>query len=296
MRACFDAPLAMIVLALAATPSFAQQHAEGYAAAEPTGQADPAPLPGVDESALLGQALQFDPSSLSGDAYAKSLSLPNLRQQKTFDVSRTNSQADGSGTVVVRQTLPTDWDAKIGADLGLAGNNPVTYQPLEPLDAYSRRNTGGAAWASIGVTDAASVDARVDPTTDQGRLAGTLRHSMPVGASLSLTLQNSLSVTDTFGTQGPSAPAGLPMMALPQDSGSAPSQVFGKEQAVKFNVLPTGTTLAAGLASTSVDPVTHNKFSAEQKLLGPLSVTTSVTDVGLTTVNRSISAGFKLNW
>lgn len=299
MRARSCAPLAVVVLALTAVPAFAQQPAEGYAAADAADAADQtqtAPLPGVDESAVLGQALQFDPSSLSGAAHAKSLSLPSLKRQKTFDVSRTNSQADGSGTVVVKQALPTDWDAKIGADLGVAGNNPATYQPLAPLDAYSRRNTGGAAWASVGFSEAATVDARVDPTTDQGRLAGSLRHSMPVGASLSLTLQNSLSVTDTFGTQGPSAPAGLPMMALPQDGGSAPSQVFGNEQAVRFNVLPTGTTLAAGLASSSIDPVTHNKFSAEQKLLGPLSVTTSVTDVGQTTVNKSISAGFKLNW
>lgn len=296
MRACFYAPLAMIVLALAAAPSFAQQHAEGYASAEPTAQIEAAPLPGVDENALLGQALQFDPSSLSGAAPTRSLSLPALKRQKTFDVSRTATNPDGSGTVVVKQALPTDWDAKVGADLGLAGNNPITYQPLEPLDAYSRRNTGGAAWASVGVTNAASVDARVDPTTDQGRLAGTLKHSMPVGSSLALTLQNSVSVTETFGAQGPSAPTGLPMAALPQDTGSAPSQVFGNEQAVKFNVLPTGTTLAAGLASSSVDPVTHNRLSAEQKLLGPLSVTTSVTDVGQTTVNKSISAGFKLNW
>ena len=65
---------------------------------------------------------------------------------------------------------------------------------------------------------------------------------------------------------------------------------------MKFKVLPTGTTLAAGLASTSLDPVTHNRLSAEQKLLGPFTITTALTDVGQTTANKSISAGFKLNW
>lgn len=296
MRACSSAQLAMVVFALAAAPALAQQQADDYASAEPTDQAGATPLPGVDESAVLGQALQFDPSSLAAVAPAKSLRVPGLKREKTFDVSRTTTNPDGSGTVVVKQALPTEWDAKVGADLGLAGNNPDTYQPLAPLDAYSRRSGGGAAWASIGFSDAATVDARVDPGNDQGRLAGTLRHSMPVGSSLSLTLQNSVSVTDTFGTQGPTAPAGLPMMTLPQDSGTAPSQVFGNEQAVKFNVLPTGTTLSAGFASYSTDPVTHKSLSAEQKLLGPLSVTTSVTDVGETTVNKSISARFKLNW
>lgn len=261
-------------------------------AAEPV---PPTPLPGVDESALLTRALQFDPSNL-GVGPAPALKAPAIKRQKTFDVSRADSHPDGSGTVVLQQTLPTDWDAKVGADLRLSGNNPVTYQPNAPLDAYSRRNGGGAAWASIDLSDAATVDARVDPDNDQGRLAGTLKHSMPLGSSLSLTLQNSLSVTETYGAQKPTGPAGLPLMVAPQDSGGTPSQVFGNEQAVKFNVLPTGTTLGAALASTSTDPVTHNTFSAEQKLLGPLSITTSVSDVGQATVSKSISAGFKLNW
>lgn len=288
LRSC--ARLAIVVLALGAAPVMAQEQRTQADAAD-----ESASLAGIDDAALIGRALQYDPATLS-TAPAKSLKTPALKRDKTFDVSRTNSQADGSGTVVVRQTLSPEWDAKVGADLNLAGNNPVSYQPQTPLDAYSRRSGGGAAWASIDVTESATVDARVDPNNDQGRVAGTLKHSMPVGKSLSVTLQNSVSVTDTYGTQGPSAPAGLPMMTLPQDSGSGRSQVLGNEQAVKFNVLPTGTTLGAAVASSSGDPVTHNTLSAEQKLLGPLSVKTSVSDVGQTTASKSISAGFKLNW
>ena len=73
-------------------------------------------------------------------------------------------------------------------------------------------------------------------------------------------------------------------------------QVFGNEKAVKFNILPTGTTLGAGVATASNDPATHNTFSAEQKLYGPLHVTTAVTDLGQTTSSKSITAGFKLHW
>jgi hypothetical protein len=291
MRARSSAALALVTIALALTPALAQE--QEVASAEAGRPAEQAPT--IDETAILGQALQFDPAALGGGP-DKPLNLPALKREKTFDVSRTETNPDGSGTVSVKQALPVDWNAKVGADLDLAGNNPVAYHPLEPLDAYSRRTTGGAAWASLGVTDAATVDARVDPTTDQGRLAGTLQHSIPFGSSLSLSLQNSLSVTETFGGQGPTAPAGIPMMALPQDSGTTASQVFGNEQAVKFNVMPTGTTLSAAVASYSSDPITHKSLSAEQKLLGPLSVTTSVTDVGETTVNKSISARFKLNW
>ena len=63
-----------------------------------------------------------------------------------------------------------------------------------------------------------------------------------------------------------------------------------------MSILATGTTLSAGLASTSTDPLTHNTFTAEQKLYGPLHVATAVTDLGQPTVNKSITAGVKLNW
>ena len=69
-------------------------------------------------------------------------------------------------------------------------------------------------------------------------------------------------------------------MTLPPSGTPAAQQVFGNEKAVKFNILPTGTTLGAGFANASNDPVTHNTFSADQKLYGPLHVTTAVTDVG----------------
>ncbi|MFY9880600.1 MAG: hypothetical protein WAK39_14545 [Pseudolabrys sp.] len=44
--------------------------------------------------------------------------------------------------------------------------------------------------------------------------------------------------------------------------------------------------------SASNDPVTHNTLSAEQKLYGPLQVTTAVTDFGQTSSSKSIS-GFQ---
>jgi hypothetical protein len=294
VRAVRSARLALLVLALGAVPALAQEPAVAQDN-DDAAAADGPPL-SDEESALLGQALNFDPSALAGHGPARPLKVPALKRPQTFDVSRSNSRPDGSGTVSVKQTLSPDWDAKVGADVGLASNDPVAYHPQQPLDAYTRNGSGGAAWASVGLTDNASVDARVDPANDQGRLAGTLKHSLPIGSDLSLTLRNTASVTDTYGTLGPSAPAGLPVMALPKDGGTTPSQVFGNEQAVKFDVLPTGTSLAAGLTTASNDPVTHNKLSAEQKLLGPLSVTTSVTDVGQTTANKSITAGFKLNW
>ena len=65
---------------------------------------------------------------------------------------------------------------------------------------------------------------------------------------------------------------------------------------VKFNILSTGTSLAAGTTNSSIDNVTRNKFSAEQKLFSNFNVTTSVTDLGSAAPNKSITAGFKLKW
>ena len=73
-------------------------------------------------------------------------------------------------------------------------------------------------------------------------------------------------------------------------------QVFDTSKSVKLNIAPTGTTFGAGMTTASNDPVTHNTLSADQKLFGPLHVTTAVTDVGQPSESKSITAGFKLNW
>ncbi|HEY0224555.1 MAG TPA: hypothetical protein VGC38_08585, partial [Pseudolabrys sp.] len=148
----------------------------------------------------------------------------------------------------------------------------------------------GSAWASVGVLpNLATIDARVDPSNDQGKVGTTFKHSVPLGNKFAVTVQNTLSVTEMYGA----APAG------PTSAPSAPqtlTQVWGNEKAAQFDVLPTGTSFGAGLVTASNDPVTHNKFSADQKLYGPLHVTTAVTDVGQTTASKSITAGLKLNW
>ena len=64
----------------------------------------------------------------------------------------------------------------------------------------------------------------------------------------------------------------------------------------KVDYLPTGTSFGAKVATNSTDPVTHNQFVAEQKVYGPLNVTTAVTDIGQTSASKSITARFKLNW
>ena len=86
-------------------------------------------------------------------------------------------------------------------------------------------------------------------------------------------------------------------MAAPASTPGAPvPHIFGNDNVAKFAILPSGTTLAAGLSSTSNDPVTHNSLSAEQQLYGPLQITTALNDIGQPSENKSIRARFKLKW
>ncbi len=269
-------------LALAALPTFAQEPASNAALSPET------PLT-PEESAMLSNALIFDPAALAIPP-KKPLRLPGLSDDKGFDVKRTE-KLDGSTTVVVKQPLQTEWDNSVGADL-----KPATSSAFErPLPSTRESSGGGATWASVGVPNVGSVDARVDPSNERGKVGTTLRQSIPFGSRFAVTLQDTYSVTETLG-QPSAGPNDLPLMALPPAPTPATPQVFGNERAVKFNILPTGTTLGAGVTTASNDPVTHNTISAEQKLYGPLQVTTAVTDFGQATSNKSITAGFKAHW
>ena len=251
---------------------------------------DDAPLT-PEESAMLANALVFDPAALAAPP-KKPLRVPGEGNGE-YNITRTQ-KPDGSTSIEARQPLQSDWSNSVGADLVATKPSPLHLPlPTEQNDGLP----AGAAWASIGLRNLASVDARIDPANERGKVGTTIKHTMPFGSRFAVTVQDTYSVTETLGQQPAPGPGGLPLMSLPAAGGTpATSQVFGNEKAVKFNILPTGTTLGAGLATTSNDPVTHNTFSAQQKLYGPLNVTTSVSDVGQPTTNKKVTAGFKLNW
>ena len=276
---------------LAITPG--ADYAVASPSADPLGESADAELTPEEQQALR-DILSGAPAN-PYDAPAKTLRTPSLKSTKNFDMSRTD-KPDGSSNIVLKQPLPIDWDAKVGADLGLRTAPSITYTP-DPWMSGSRDQRGsGAAWASVGlVPNLATVDARVDPSNDQGRVGTTFKYTKPVGSNFSVTLQNTYSVTETF-SASTAAPSNFPMMAVPVQTGMPVPQVWGSEKAAKFDYLPTVTSFGAKVATSSVDPVTHNQLTAEQKIYGPLNVTTAVTDFGQTTASKSITARFKLNW
>lgn len=285
MRASAPCALWMIgALALAGLPVFAQETEATKGASVPESSLTP------EESAILRDALIFDPAALATPP-KKPLHLHGSPDSMGYDVKRTE-KLDGSSTVVVKQPLQTEWENSIGADFR-ASNTGASSAFDRPLPS-TRDNSSGAAWASLGVPNVGSVDARVDPSNEQGKLGTTLKQSIPFGGRFAVTLQNTFSVTQTLAH--PMAGPDMPLMALPPSTAPISPQVFGNERAMKFNILPTGTTLGAGMTTVSNDPVTHSTLSAEQKLYGPLQVTTAVTDFGQTTSSKSVSAGFRLHW
>ncbi len=297
--------IAAFVFTLAAAPVAAPAqdaiwpaYANASPPSNPTDEAAMPPPGGpltADEAAALGKALMFDAANLTNGKPAKRLRLPGMNHPDKFDVSRTD-KLDGSSTMVLKQPLVTsEWDARVGADLNLAGTPSFAARPNQPLPLAAGAQDTGAAWASVGVPNLASLDARVDPTNDQGKLGTTFKQAIPVGNKFSVTVQNTYAVTEIFTPTATTMPSDVPLMAAPVTGPPAP-QIWSTEKTVKFNVLTTGTTFGAGITTASNDPVTHNTFSADQKLYGPLHVTTAVTDLGQPTASKRLSAALKLNW
>src|SRR5262245_52341046 len=99
-----------------------------------------------------------------------------------------------------------DWNGKAGIDYSKPSIPAVTFQPDQLLAGAVPDQSSGVAWATITAPgfeaplgwDKTSIETRVDPSQEQGKLATTLSRSVPVGDDVSLTLQNGVSLTRTL--------------------------------------------------------------------------------------------------
>jgi hypothetical protein len=212
---------------------------------------------------------------------------PDVRVRGALGTARTpsrpdpigsrNERADGSVSVSAGQRLPTDWDAKVGVDVAAPAATP---------DAFAgQAQERGAGWANLAVPaaplglDKATIDARVDPNADQGKLSTALSRSVPISGGMALTLQNGYAVTQSLANPGGVA-----------------THVYSGDGAVRLE-LPSATALSAGARMSSTDERLLPSVSAEQKLFGsPLSVTGSISQRPTGETDRSITAGFKKSW
>lgn len=189
-----------------------------------------------------------------------------------------SEKADGSISVSAGRRLPIDWDTKVGVDVAAPAQTP---------DAFAgQAQDRGSGWANVAVPaaplglDKATIDARVDPNADQGKLSTAFSRSVPIGDGMSVTLQNGYAVTQS----------------LASPNGVGTPHAFSGDGAVRLE-LPSATALSAGAKMSSSDDRLLPTVSAEQKLFdSPLSVTGSISQRPTGETDRSVMAGFKRSW
>jgi hypothetical protein len=241
---------------------------------------------------VLGAGVSL--ATAAGSTAARAQNASDHSAGPTFG-SRTENP-DGSVALKIGRRLPTEWDTKFGVDASLAPKSPADGASLYDADAH--RSSSGAVWGSVTgpsvaplVFDKTAIDARLDSGEAHGKIGATLSRTVPLGGNLSVILRDQYSVTQSLHGGAATSTA-----SQSQAANATPTSVWNINRSVSLKLGSTGTTLSAGTATSSDDSQWHNRLSAEQKIIGPLSVTTSVSDPGTAASNKSITAGFKHTW
>jgi hypothetical protein len=212
----------------------------------------------------------------------------NLPDGTPLDLSTPEVGASKFKSFDAWRGAPTAWQSKVGIDYRKPTVPATEFQPDQLVAGAIPDQSTGVAWANVNAPgldtplgwDKTVLETRLDPSQDQGKFGTTLSRSVPVGADLSVTLQNGLAVTRT-----------LPSAMQP------PSQIWASIQALQFNLLPTDTSISVGGAFSSADDRWLPTLSAEQKLFGgPFSLTGSLSETATGETNKSLKAGFKRTW
>lgn len=194
----------------------------------------------------------------------------------------------------------TGWSAKAGVDYAPASGASTPPSSLLLPNAPPAQGSG-PAWANVTAPpldtplswDKASIETRLDPQQDQSKLGMKFSRSVPIGSALSVTLQNSYSMTQTL-----ASPAGaLPTVPATTPNTTAPGRVLDANQALKFSILPSDTSLSVGATKSTTDAKWLPSLSAEQKLFGgPVNITGSVSETATGEINKTLTGGFKRSW
>src|SRR5438094_306236 len=132
-------------------------------------------------------------------------------------------------TPFAEKPAASDWAGKVGVDYSKPAIPAVTFQPEQLLAGAVPDQSNGVAWATITAPglesplgwDKTSIETRVDPAQEQGKLGTTLSRSVPIDDTISLTLQNGVSLIRP-----------LPSAASQVDAGPT-------RRALRLNILPT---------------------------------------------------------
>jgi hypothetical protein len=248
-------------------------------------------MTGVDVENLDWSQLNVDASTLNlPEAKRRAASKSTADDDMSWS---SNARGNGSSAVTVKQSLTPFWDTRIGADMTVV-NQPSNSTSADLLrqkfapDAPPSQSSG-TAWAAAtapgvgSIWDKTSIEARVDPGQEQGKLGTSLTKAVPLTDTYSLTLQNGINVIQ----QGIVPVPGIV---------SHPSRSYETDQSAKLSITDTGTSFVAGQTLSSTEDKWLRKFGAEQKLFDGVTVSGSVSETSSGATNKSISAGFKKSW
>lgn len=282
--------LAMALAAVAQTPPAQDTDQSAEAAAPAADAADADLMNDIDESKLDWSQLDTDPTALPALS-PKGSGKPAGAAGGNAAWS-SNRNANGTSAVSVKEAISPFLDTRIGADITVAKQGTLTAseQLSERLaNGGSLPQSSGSAWAAISapgvasIWDQTSVEARVDPGTDQSRIGTSLSKSVPLSDQYSLTLQNAYNVIQ----QG--------VVPVPGIVGH-PWRSYETDQSARLSVNDSGTSIVAGQTLSTSDDKWLRRIGAEQKLFDGVTVSGSIGETAQGATSKSISAGFKTSW
>jgi hypothetical protein len=224
--------------------------------------------------------LDVDASTLMATSPASKARVTS-RDAATGEMTWLSQEKPNGSAVSVKQPISPFWDTRIGADMTIV-RQPATLSELLAEKATNGGNepqSSGTAWAAVtapgvgSIWDKTAVEARLDPSQDQGKLGTSLSKSLTLGEQYSLTLQNGYNMVQ---------------------QGLAHS--YETEQSARLSIADTGTSFSAGQTLSTADDKWLRKIGAEQKIVGGFNISGSVAETALGPSNKSISAGFKQSW
>ena len=282
-------------LGLTAMPANAQAVPSTEDAAAPAEATEAEAAADPDDADI--KDLELDWSQLNVDAYTLMTTSPASKARMapragaTSDMTWSSRDKPNGSAVSVKQPISPFWDARIGADMTVT-RQPSTMSELlseKIANGGSEPQSGGTAWAAItapgvgSIWDKTAIEARVDPSQEQGKLGTSVSKSLPLSEQYSLTLQNGYNVIQ----QG--------IVPVPGLAGRT-TRNYETEQSAKLSITDTGTSFSAGQTLSTSDDKWLRKVGAEQKLFGGVSIFGSISETPLGTSSKSLTAGFKQSW
>jgi hypothetical protein len=244
----------------------------------------------IDVSKLDWSLLNVDASSLTGPAPKASAA---SKAAAGVDAAwSANEKANGTSAVSVKQSITPFWDTRIGADMTVTRQGTATTSELlsEKLaNGGSLPQSSGTAWAAItapgvaSIWDKTSVEARVDPGSEQSKLGTSLSKSLPLSEHYSLSLKNDYNLIQ----QGI-----VPVPGIVSD----PARSYETDQSARLSIADSGTSVIAGQTLSTSDDKWLRKIGAEQKLFDGVTISGSIGETPSGAANKSLSAGFKRSW